>query len=122
MFIVPDPSRFRGRVVDTGSCVRFVQVAGGLPHTTRWKRGRRVRNSGAVPGTAIATFSHAPPYRYTNHTNGSSHAAVLIRQQSDGLLVWDQWKGRPVNTRVIQFRGGKGKAVNDGCRFYVIIV
>jgi hypothetical protein len=51
---------------------------------------------------------------------GKSHAAILIAAHSDGLLVWDQWISQPIQQRIIRYRNGKGKAANDGDRFYVI--
>jgi hypothetical protein len=51
---------------------------------------------------------------------GESHAAILLAENSDGLLVVDQWLGQPVQQRVIWFRSGRGKAANDGDRFYQI--
>ena len=67
---------------------------------------------------AIATFD--PDGRYGNHTDGRSHAAIFMEQVDDGLLVWDQWHDQPVHQRVIRFRGGEGRWVNDGDRFFVI--
>jgi hypothetical protein len=113
-----DPERHRGRVVDNGECVRFCQIATpGLPHTSRWRRGRQARGSALEPGTVIATFDGD---LYTNRTDGSSHAAIFISELGHGLRVWDQWRGHPVSERTIRFRGGQGKPVNDGDRFHVV--
>lgn len=71
-----------------------------------------------APGTVIATFSAAG--RYENRTDGASHAAIFIAEQSDGLRVWDQWQGHPVAQRTIRWHGGQGKASNDADAFYVI--
>jgi hypothetical protein len=119
MFIAPNPDFYLGQSVDTGHCVRFCQVAApGLPHTSYWRRGPQVRGGKVAPGTVIATFG--PDGRYTNRVDGSAHAAVLISDNKDGLLVWDQWVGHPVQQRVIRFRGGQGQAVNDGDVFFVV--
>jgi hypothetical protein len=77
-----------------------------------------VRGGNHAPGTAIATFD--PNGRYGNHSDGRSHAAVLIAENSDGLLVIDQWIGQPPQQRIIRYRDGDGDAANDGDRFYVI--
>jgi hypothetical protein len=77
-----------------------------------------VRDGSVPPGTAIATFS--PAGTYENDTTGRSHAAILIAENSDGLLVWDCWQGQPVHQRVLRFRGGSGDPVNDGDAFHVI--
>lgn len=77
-----------------------------------------MRETDCAPGTAIATFD--PNSKYGNHTDGRSHTAILISNNSDGLLVADQWKGQTTHERVIRFKGGSGDPVNDGDQFYVI--
>ena len=109
------------KVVGTGHCVPFVQDASGAPNTSAWKRGRLVKGDSTVlKGTAIATFNSEG--RYTNSTDGTSHAAIYLEQTSVGLHVWDQWKGQPVHMRWIRFQGGAAgaKPVNDGDAYYVI--
>ena len=117
-WIVYDPQAHAGQVVGNGQCVRFVQIAGGLPHTSRWRRGHKVRGNNVVTGTVIATFSHEG--RYENRTDGASHAAIFVAELDDGLRVWDQWRGHPVAQRTISFRGGQGRRVNDGDQFCVV--
>jgi hypothetical protein len=119
MWRCEDPERHAGRVVANGHCVRFCQAAvPGLPHTGQWSRGPRVRGAGVAPGTVIATFD--PDGTYGNHTDGRSHAAILIAEEAGGLRVWDQWVGHPVAERLIRFRGGRGKRVNDGDAFHIV--
>lgn len=121
MFTATNPHAHTGKAVDTGHCVRFVQVTTpGLPHTSYWRRGRKVRGGSVPAGTVIATFG--PDGRYSNRVDGSAHAAVLLAEQADGLRVLDQWTGHPVQQRVIRFHGGTGSAVNDGDQFYVVEV
>ena len=120
MVIAKTPAGYAGKAVGNGHCVGFVREAAGLPHTSLWRRGEQVRAIRPPAGTAIATFD--PDGRYGNHTDGRSHAAILVATQGDGLLVWDQWVGHPVAQRVIRFRGGSGQAVNDGDQFHVIEV
>ncbi|HSR76407.1 MAG TPA: BPSL0067 family protein [Xanthobacteraceae bacterium] len=117
--MLADPARFDGRVVDNGHCVRFVQIHANMPHTSAWRRGPQVRGSEVARGTVIATFGGTPP-RYQNRTDGSSHAAVFSSELPHGLSVWDQWRGQPVHNRVIRFRGGQGRAVNDGDAFFTV--
>ena len=120
MFVARNVDQHRGRAVDNGHCVRFVQtVAPEVGHTSTWLRGDRVRGNDIPPGTVIATFDSNG--RYTNSTDGSSHAAVFVRQDGEGLHVIDQWVGRPVNPRHIRFRGGSTVAVNDGDAFHVVV-
>lgn len=121
MFIAKLPHRHIGQIVDTGQCVRFCQIAApGLPHTSEWRRGIKVRGNPVESGTVIATFDSKGCY--ANATDGTSHAAVLIAELPEGLRVWDQWVGRPVGERTIRFRGGERgvKPVNDGDQFYVV--
>jgi hypothetical protein len=107
------------KVVDNGHCVRYLQVAAKVPHTSTWRRGERVRDAVDIePGTAIATFS--ADGKYENDTTGKSHAAFFLAKQDDGLLCSDQWVGQPVHERLIRFKGGQGTANNDGDRFHVV--
>ena len=117
-FVSTTHDRYRGQVVGTGHCVNFVREASGAPITTQWHRGDPVRGSNIASGTAIATFESNG--RYGNHADGRSHAAILLAENEDGLLVVDQWVGQPVKERTIRFRNGSGDACNDGDRFYVV--
>ena len=110
--------RHIGHAVGSGQCVALLRECAGLPPTAQWRRGALVRGSSPDHGTCIATFT--PAGRYANATSGASHAAILIAEQSDGLHVCDQWLGQKCHTRVIWFRDGRGKAANDGDRFYII--
>ena len=108
-----------GSVVGTGHCVPFVREATGAPITTQWRSGAKVRdNPDLAVGTAIATFD--ADGRYGNHTDGRSHAAVLIAVRDNGLLVVDQWLGQIVHQRVIRYRNGGSDAANDGDQYHVI--
>jgi hypothetical protein len=115
-WVAANPARYAGQAVGSGQCVAYVQAAASAPHTSHWRRGAKVRGGAIPPGTAIATFD--APGTYGNHTDGRSHAAILIAEQDDGLQVWDQWTGHPVAQRTI--RWGQPKASNSGDAFYVI--
>ena len=120
-YIAKDPESYKGTVVGTGQCVPFVQKASSAPVTSEWKRGAKVRGASATKkGTAIATFDANG--KYTNSTDGTSHAAIYVAQDAAGLQVWDQWTGQSVHQRTIRFQGGAAgvKPVNDGDAFYVI--
>lgn len=113
--------RHIGRSVGSGHCVPFVRECTGLPPTSRWRRGVLARGANLAPGTAVATFN--PAGRYANSMAGDSHAAIFLAEIPEGLEVLDQWledKPRPVSHRVIRFRGGVGKPVNDGDQFFTI--
>jgi len=116
--IATDPRRHMFKTAGDGHCVALVREATGLGPTSTWRRGTAVRGGGHAGGTAIATFGASGLYE--NRLDGSSHAAILLAEYSDGLLVLDQWLNHPPQERVIRFRGGQGNAVNDADQFYVI--
>lgn len=116
-----NPSAYAGKEVEyggiKGSCVVFVQRCAGAPKASEWSEGDPVRgNTNLRAGTAIATFKNAA---YQNKSSGN-HAAIYISQTDEGILVWDQWKGRKVGKRLIRFKGGVGSPSNDGDAFSVI--
>lgn len=110
---------YMGEVAGSGQCVALLQQTSTVGHTSTWRQGRLARGSGAPRGTCIATFT--PQGRYGNNTNGTSHAAILLKEQPDGLLVCDQWKGQPTHERVIRYKGNNDpRWSNDGDRFYIV--
>ncbi|WP_152554925.1 BPSL0067 family protein [Serratia sp. DD3] len=70
-----------------------------------------VKGATIATGTAIATFNQRGNYE--------GHAAIYIKQDKKGIYVYDQWTSRPLNERLIIFRG-YGDVSNDGDQFYVI--
>lgn len=115
-YIALEPESYSGQIVGTGKCVDFVREASGAPTTSDWVEGQKARGSQLKPGTVIATFQDG---RYPNNSTGN-HAAVFVSQNSDGLIVWDQWRGQSVHKRLIRFKGGEGSPSNDGDAFYVV--
>lgn len=114
-----------GRLVGSGQCVALVHAAVSIPPTPVWQKGAQVAgNLHLVPGTIIATFDSNG--RYGNHTNGTSHAAIYLRQTALGVVVIDQWKGHgnvhdhPPQQRIIYFHRAKDKKVNQGEKYYVV--
>ena len=84
---------FAGQSAGSGQCVALVQAADpavGLPGpgprasrsraTRYWRRAPLSR-----PSTANANMRHA--------TDGSSHAAIYLGQNAQGIQVLDQWAG-----------------------------
>lgn len=120
-YVITDTQPFMGTLVPDGQCVAFVKAAAKAPHTAAWRRGARVRGNAAVrPGTAIATFDANGTYG--NHTDGSSHAAIFISQDTSGLTVLDQFvfpHAKPVGPRTLTF--GHGTPANNGDAFFVIL-
>jgi hypothetical protein len=121
-YVAPSPEAYQGQAVGSGQCVAFVEKASGAPLTSGWHRGMQVKGNAAQiqKGTAIATFDSNNTYG--NHTDGTSHAAIYVGQDANGIQVWDQWTGQPVHQRTLRFQGGAPgvKPVNDGDAFYVI--
>ena len=120
-WIADDPHKYRGTVVANGHCARHVQMATGITHSSTWRRGVSVRDADAdelLRGVVIATFDKAG--HYANATDGSSHICILLERKTDGLLVVDQWVGKPVGERLIRWKGGAGKAVDDADQYFVV--
>ena len=111
-----------GQLVGNGQCVSFVHAVTAAPPSSLWHQGVQVKGEATIsPGTVIATFD--PNGRYGNHTDGRSHAAIYLSQNSVGIRVLDQWNGhtsQPVHERTITFRNGVGAKANDGDQFYVV--
>jgi hypothetical protein len=120
-YIAARPEVFEGRVIGAGYCVDFVKAAAGVPRTAAWREGAEVRDNPQIaPGTAIATFESHGSYT----SEAGNHAAIYLSQDDRGIWVYDQWRGQPVQKRLIRFEGGSGAKSgiksNDGRRFAVI--
>ena len=108
-------------------CAALVQLAplksGGLNHvpsTRSWKQGVKVQDvtaSGTIEkGTVIATFDSNGKYPSTDR-----HAAIYLSHDKDGITVLDQWASKPyASQRVLKFKNGKNRNVNDGSYFWVV--
>lgn len=108
----------KGTSVGTGQCVALVQSYAGAPLTKDWAQGDQVKgNTSLASGTAIATFNSNG--NYANNTDGTSHAAIYIGQDSTGIIVVDQWKGSAAAQRHISFNDAKSPS-NNGNAFHVI--
>ncbi|WP_071889962.1 BPSL0067 family protein [Kosakonia oryzendophytica] len=131
-YIAATPRAYIGQSVGSGQCVAFTQKAANMPRTANWKRGALVKgNMNIAPGTAIATFDDNG--QYGNHSDGRSHAAIYMGQDSTGIQVLDQWVGHgfdnktgaripvpsPVSPRTIFFRHAT-RAENNGANYYVV--
>lgn len=110
--------QYLGQKVGTGQCVALVQAAdSSVGLTATWSQGSQVQgNTSLVPGTAIATFNGAG--KYANATDGSSHAAIYLGQNAEGMQVQDQWLGHAASVRTIAWNGNN--QANSGSAFYVI--
>ena len=114
-------SQYLNQYVGTGQCVALVQAAASsVGLTATWTQGSAVQgNMSLQPGTAIATFG--PNGTYTNSTDGSSHAAIYLGQNAQGIQVEDQWVGHPASIRTIAWSSTtSSSAANNGSAFYVV--
>lgn len=113
-------AQYEGQAVGSGQCVALVQAADSAVGLTRtWAQGSQVQGNVQIrPGTTIATFDAGG--RYANATDGSSHAAIYLGQNEQGIQVLDQWLGRPATYRTIRWSSESGTASNTGSRFYVV--
>ena len=111
--------QYLGQSVGSGQCVALLQaVDPNVGRTATWSQGDPVRgNISLQPGTAIATFG--PNGTYTNSMDGSSHAAIYLGQNSEGIQVQDQWLNHPASVRTIYW-DRPGNAVNNGSLFHVV--
>jgi hypothetical protein len=77
-------------------------------------------NQHIARGTAIARFDSDGSY--TSHSG--NHVAIYLSQDDHRIRVYDQWRGQPVQRRLIPFESGSGSKSgsksNDGWRFAVI--
>lgn len=119
--------RFIGRSTGSGQCVALVQAANpDLGSTRSWAAGASVQQGGGgnggadlQPGTVIATFDRSG--RYANASDGSSHAAIYLGQNEQGIQVLDQWAGRPAAPRTIPWSNPGGAAANVAGNYRVVV-
>ena len=114
-------SQYLNQNVGTGQCVALVQAAdSSVGLTATWTQGSAVQgNTSLQPGTVIATFGANGTY--TNSTDGSSHAAIYLGQNAQGIQVEDQWVGHPASIRTIAWTSTtSSSAANNGSAFYVV--
>jgi hypothetical protein len=110
--------KYTGQVVGDGQCVSFVKKVASAPVASSWNEGAKVKNNLSIQaGTAIAVFQNG---KYLSHTDGTSHAAIYLKQDTAGIWVMDQWKGQPVHKRYIRFNNPRGKMVNNGDNYSVV--
>lgn len=111
------------KVPDQGSkeCVASVKaLCNGIPQTTQWRRGKKVKGNSISPGTA--TF----PRKVGDTFLFSGHAAIFVRDTGSGIEVYDQWKpstlnpaGKRFSKRVIRYKCS-GHVSDDGEAFFVV--
>ena len=109
-YVARNPRQWIGHEqVGNGECVALVEKATGAPLDKSWRKGALVQgNTQLAPGTAIAVFDSNG--RYGNHTDGTSHAAIYLRQDAKGIYVIEQWNVR-VDGRVVSHWGPAEKLI-----------
>ena len=112
--------QYVGRSVGSGQCVALLQtVDPSVGLTATWRAGGDVQgNTLLQPGTMIATFDSSG--RYANATDGSSHAAIYLGQNAQGIQVLDQWSDHAASVRTIRWNNASGVAADTGSQFRVI--
>lgn len=119
--VASDYSQYLGQAVGSGQCVALVQRADpSVGLTATWTQGAGVQgNTSLQPGAVIATFGANGTY--TNSLDGSSHAAIYLGQNSEGIQVEDQWAGQAAHLRTIPWTNpNSAKAANNGSAFHVV--
>jgi hypothetical protein len=112
--------------LNSRECVASVKALTGVPQTTLWRRGKKVKGNSILPGTAIATF----PILSNGKFRFKGHAAIFVKYEAGGIVVYDQWgsgpvlpgqtlPGVPFHKRTIEYRCSGGVS-NDGEALFVI--
>ena len=107
-------------VVGTGQCVALAQATNpSIGQTATWVQGSPVEgNTSIAPGTVIATFDSSG--RYANALDGSSHTAIFLGKDANGIQVMDQWSNHAASYRTIRWSNPSGIAADTGSKFYVV--
>lgn len=106
----------------TGQCAALVMHYTRVGKAANWREGDAVRGNTTIKkGTAIATFVNG---RYPNKEHGN-HAALYVSQDSEGIVVVDQWTGKDAGKRTLAFLGKDGAGgwkdpSNNGDAFSII--
>ena len=80
---------------EPGQCVALVQAAdSSVGLTATWTQGSAVQGNNVVAARHSYRNVRGPNGTYTNSTDGSSHAAIYLGQNAQGIQVEDQWMGQ----------------------------
>ena len=121
--IAAPPRSWVGKSVGDGQCVAYARASAYAPAASTWKQGLQVKGQIDLQvGTVITTFDSNG--QYGNRKDGTSHAAIYLRQDETGNYVLDQWitqgKPQPVHERRIRFNNAKAKRINNGDEYDVV--
>jgi hypothetical protein len=100
-YIVPNPTKYIGKLIGTGECVSFPQTILGMPRTASWKMGPRADQLGNIPVGAVLASGWVNG-KYTSKSSGN-HVVVFLSRSGSSIRVLDQWAkrsnrpNRPVN-------------------------
>lgn len=101
-------------------CVEFIRQALGAPHTSLWREGKKLVSGdfSVLAGTPIATFVNG---KYPQAGDTGKHAAIYLWQNSEGIVVLDQFRVQgEVKRRTIKWMPNKPGASNDAKSFAVV--
>lgn len=115
-FICHNAEAYSGKVVGDGHCVTLIKQCSNAPNTDSWRPGQQVWKNNIEPGSIIATFKKN---RYPSVSG--YHAAIYIKQDTQGIWVWDQWQGKPVHKRLIRWRNDMTPAANSAQAYSTVL-
>lgn len=109
----PGWKKYKGECA-TGVQYVFAKAGKPLGRTALWKEGVKVKGNNIKPGTAIASFR--------NGKFRQDHAAILVKETKNGLIVWDQYKTPPKawGKRTLYFKNNNDHS-NNGNLFSTIL-
>lgn len=128
-YIANDPMSFLGHgPVGDGECVALVKRATGAPQTRFWHAGETVEHHAVPPHAAAATFG--ADGRYGNHTDGTSHAVIILETTPKGFWALEQYNIKDPSGRILHsvspqkyfyaFGNTKGTSIQNGSNYRVI--
>ena len=89
--------------VKKSECAALVQ-AFGLPHTSKWRRGPRVKDLPQIKrGTVVATLRDDQYYQETGPAQGRTHVGIFLSQDNGGISILDQSNTHSITKNRIKF-------------------
>jgi len=105
LFICTTYAKYLGKKANPCACASFIQTCyPAVGHTSKWRKGLKVRGSSIALGTLVATFETDDRYHSRDHAN---HAAMYYYQDSQAIWVLDSWcsSNKVVSVRPMKFKG-----------------
>ena len=103
-YIAAAPRSWVGKSVGDGQCVAYARASAYASAASTWKQRLQVKGQIDLQvGTVIATFDSNG--QYGNRKDGTSHAAIYLRQDETGNYVLDQWITQGTSHPIQQCKG-----------------